>query len=478
MNKAQLLLVLNTLTPAERARWTDFVGSPYFTRNTYLRALNDSLASHANPGGSLDKRAVFQQVYGPYAVFDVLKLNNLISDLLELLQQFLALRRWEQETAARQLLLADELLERDLAQVGKTVLAKAANTMAKQKDVSIDRQRAEQRWWEVAERLYSRQSGRNLGEHLARVADALDIRLVLEKLRLGCVMLSRNSLAVVEAYYRPRWLDQIRQWAIETPLLYEHPAVRTYLQALDLLENPDTDHFEAFKSQLEATYPCFPPDELRELYQYALNYCIRAINDGRPNAYQDAWNLYRTLLERGILSRRGRMSQWTYKNIATAGLRAGAFEWTEAFIRQYRASLAPEVRDNAFAFNLAALYFEQHRYGPALRTLQGVEFTDFTYHLGAKIIQLKSYFLLGEAEALESLLSATEKVLRRNRSLSQYGRTANLNFLRALRLLHRRMPVRAGRPSAQRKNRVAALRVELETLHPLANKDWLLSVLS
>ena len=125
---------------------------------------------------------------------------------------------------------------------------------------------------------------------------------------------------------------------------------------------------------------------------------------------------------------------------------------------------------------MAALYFEQHKYDQALKALQNVEFTDFSYHLSAKIIQLKSYYLLGEGEALEALLTATEKLLRRNRSLSQYGRSANLHFLKALRLLHRRLPVRPGRPPADWARRALAVRREWENLQPLANREWLMQV--
>ena len=41
-----------------------------------------------------------------------------------------------------------------------------------------------------------------------------------------------------------------------------------------------------------------------------------------------------------------------------------------------------------------------------LQQLQDVEFTDTSYHLGAKIIQLKSYFELEETEAFYSLIKA------------------------------------------------------------------------
>ncbi|MBL7776273.1 MAG: hypothetical protein JNK89_09750, partial [Saprospiraceae bacterium] len=211
--------------------------------------------------------------------------------------------------------------------------------------------------------------------------------------------------------------------------------------------------------------------------QYALNYCIRRINAGQPEAYAEALALYQTLLDRGVLLRQGRLSQWTFKNITTAGLRSGAFAWTEQFLNHYRALLPPSEQENAYAYNLAALYFEKEQYTATLLTLQNVEFTDFSYHLGAKIMQLKSYYLLDETEALQALLEATQQLLRRNRSLSAFGKTANLNFIRMLRLLLQWKHGGDTRAPVKHRQQQAQLLDKMERLQPLANKDWLQDML-
>ncbi|MCK6692173.1 MAG: hypothetical protein L6Q97_08735, partial [Thermoanaerobaculia bacterium] len=431
MHRTKLIEALRALHTRERTRWRQYVHAGFFNKHEDLRRLADYVLSFAPAFASehLDKRVVWQHVFGPESPCQELKLNNLISDLYELLLGYLAYTGYETNLPEQQLLAANALLDRNLSAQAGHVLERARTLLDRQPAQTARRQFLEIRWWESAEILDSRQSRRIAGQHLLCQAEANDLAFVLEKLRLGAAMLNRHGLAVLQAEERPRWLPAIRQWCAEEPLLSEHPAVRVYLAALELLENPAPDHFSALNALLDQHHAVFGPEELAALYQYALNYCIRRINDGHPEAYREALDLYRTLLDRNVLLRQGRLSQWTYKNITTAGLRSGAFAWTEQFLHQYRDALPPAEQENAFAYNMAALNFEKQNFPATLLTLQNVEFTDFTYHLGAKILQLKCYYLLDETEALTALLEATRQLLRRNRSLSPFGKTANLHFL-------------------------------------------------
>jgi hypothetical protein len=479
MRKTKLLDTLRALNTRERTWWREYVHSDFVNKHTALRALADYTLAHAPDfsADALDKCRVFAHLFGAETPFDEFKINNLVSDLYELLLRFLAYTVQDAEPIERQLAAADALLARNLDAQASGVLARCRLLLDRRPDQTARRQFLELRWWEATELLDSRRARRIASEHLYRQAEANDIAFVLEKLRLGAAMLSRHGLAVLQADERPRWLPAIRQWCVEEPMLAGLPAVQVYRAALDLLERPAADTFTTLTEALDAHYTLFGKDELAALYQYALNYCIRCINDGQNGAYPQALALYRAALNRDVLLRQGRLTQWTYKNITTTGLRSGAFDWTERFLHEYRDRLPPAERDNAFAYNLAALFFEKKAFDATLQTLQNVEFTDFTYHLGAKILQLKSYYLLGETEALHALLDAAKQLLRRNRSLSAFGKTANLNFLRLLRQVHVwKEGERRVSPDRQKTQRLALRNKALQT-QPLANKEWLLEIL-
>jgi len=479
MRQTKFTETLRALSVRERSRWRAYVWSDFCNRHKTLRALCDRVLAHAPDfDASLQKRIVYVQIFGTKEVYNELKFNNLLSDLYELLQDWLALERYWANPLEQQRQRVSAFLDRHLDQQAAAALDKyrALLNRAPERNAEWYRHAAHQE--EAAETLHSRQPRRSDSPHLLHQAQNAQYAHALEKLQLGVALRSRSQLAVMQAGENSFLYDELQTIRSNHDLLDTLPAARCYLAAYDLLETPSPDTFQALTSILESFYLCLGKDELSSLYQCGLNYCIRRINAGQANAYADALTLYRTLLERGLLLQQGgRLSQWAYKNIATTGLRTGAFEWTEQFLHQYREALPQRERENAFAFNLATLYFEKQELARTLQTLQNVEFTDFSYHVGAKILQLKTFYLLGEEDALASLLATTEQLLRRDKTLSAFGKATNLNFLRMLRKVSK-WKMKKARLSAQKaKKERSMLLDQINALQPVANKDWLLKVL-
>lgn len=480
MRQTKLVETLQTLSVRERNRWRQYVWSDFCNRHKALRILCDVVLADASlQEESLQKPVVFAKVFGPGESYQELKFNNLISDLYELLMDWLALERYWADPLEQQRQRTLAFLERNLDRQAASALEKYRMLLngAPQRNTEWYRHAAQLE--EAAETLHSRQPRRADSPHLLNQMQHVHYAQTLENLRISLALRSRSQLAVIQSGENASLNNELSIIREDHVLLDALPAARTYLAAYDLLEKPSSETFITLRSILEANYQLFEKEELASLYQCALNHCIRRINGGQPDAYTDALALYRTLLERGLLLQHGgRLSQWAYKNIATTGLRTGAFEWTEQFLYTYREALPPAERDNAFAFNLASLYFEKQEFALTLQTLQNVEFTDFTYHVGAKILQLKTFYLLQEYDTLISLLATTEQLLRRDKTLSSFGKATNLNFLKMFRQLCK-LDMKRNRLSAPkaRKER-QALFDKVDTLQPVANKDWLLKILS
>ncbi len=479
MRQTKLVETLRTLTARERNRWRQYVWSDFCNRHKALRTLCDVVLAHAPSfDETLQKHPVFAQIFDPDAPYEDLKFNNLVSDLYELLLDWLALERYWADPLEQQRQRALALLDRNLDKQAASALEKyrALLDRAPQRNANWYRHAAQLE--EASETLQSRQPRRADSPHLLLQAQNTHHAHALEKLQLGVALRSRSQLAVIQSGENAFLYDELQTIRGDQALLATLPAACTYLAAYDLLETPSSETFLALTTALEDHHLLFEKDELASLYQCALNHCIRRINAGQPDAYADALALYRSLLDRGLLLQHGgRLSQWTYKNIATTALRTGAFEWTEQFLHQYRESLPPDERDNAFAFNLATLYFEKQELALTLQTLQNVEFTDFTYHFGAKILQLKTFYLLNEDIALTSLLATTEQLLRRDKTLSAFGKATNLNFLRMLRRASKWKMKKARWTSHKSKRERQVLLEKVAALQPMANKDWLLKIL-
>ena len=139
--------------------------------------------------------------------------------------------------------------------------------------------------------------------------------------------------------------------------------------------------------------------------------------------------------------------------------------------------MLPEIRENAFTYNLAAYHYAKGDYASALIQLHNVDFTDPSYHLGAKIIQLKSYYELDETEALYSLVEAFQKYLSRNRQISDYRKRANKNLIKLTKKIYKFRMEQSTLRISNLKTKLKQLHQLIEETEPLANKSWLKEVL-
>lgn len=471
MYNSKFINLLLCLSPRETSRFRELANSPFFNKNEKLRTLIDFCLSFAPDyqGEGLSKEAAHQSLFGK-APYHELRLNNLLSDALQLVYQLLVQLELEKRGPLQHRLELHALLDRRADKHLRHSSQRLQKISARLPHRSYQYQYQSLELAQLQDRYALLLSPRRFSPHLQNSSDALDRYYWCNKLRMACDMANRNR--AINADYQCHFLETLlARFRQQPPLLAESPALQTYYQALMMLSSEEERHYRALRELLSLHHGVFSLEELQDLYDYAQNYCVKQINSGHATFYSDILALYKEMLDRQILLRQGYLTQWSYINIVTAGIRLKAFEWTEQFVHTYRGQLDPEVQANVFNYSLAALQFEQQEYLAALRTLQGVEFSDAFYHMAAKIIQLKSYYELEEEEALFSLLEASRKYIKRNQQLSTYQKQSNANFLR---MIVRLQKLRS-KPSSSRQTATAAARLlsRIDEQPHLANKEWL-----
>lgn len=468
MQRSRLVAVLKTLDLKARTRFLAYVSAPFFNKNEKVSRLCTYILQYApdfeHP--RLQKNAVYAHVFQREGYAE-LPLNNVISDLLQLLYDFLAYQRYQAQPHFKRELLLAELLDREL--YGEVERFAEKTAPVQHYETYLHAYRLHEKWDEAA----IAKGKRGYNEHLQYSADALDLYYYCNKLRIACDMASRN--AVIQAGYECHFLPEVLAWLEQNTALVEAaPILQVYLQALQMLSETDqTGHYFALKNLLAQHIALFSRQELQSLYHYCLNYCVRQINSGQSAFYREVLDLYKLLLQENILLQNGHLSQWAYNNIITAGIRLREYDWTEEFIQRYREYLQPEVQHNAYTYNLATLFYEKGEFANALQQLQNVEFTDAFYHLSAKIIQMKSYYALNETEPFMALLEATRKFLSRNHQLSDYQKKSNANFVKLSRKLYQLRQCKALVSARNFHQRSADLLGQVQRMQPLSNKDWL-----
>ena len=472
MENTKLIHLLKTLSSRELFRFGEYVYSPFFNKNKKVIQLCELVLKHA-PGyfhQSLEKQNTYQLIFGKN-IYNELQLNNVISDLLQLLYDFIAQIHFEKEKIKQKEFLLKELaiaLEKDNSSHFEKTVRRYRQLQKQNPHRSFDFFEKEKILYDELDQYTQTKIKRQYDENLQLVNDNLDLSYFINKFRVACDMTSRNI--VINANYKSHFLEEILKHFHETKHLQNEPALKVYHKTLQMLQGNGEERFYFdLKKLLEEHFSIFPKSEIFTLYNYALNFSIQKINSGKDEFYQEILELYKVLLDKEIILHNNTLSQWTYKNIVTTAIRLKEFEWTEQFINEYKSIVPHDEQDNAYAYNLAVWYHAQNDFRNALFQLQGVEFTDTNYHLGAKIIQLKSYYELDEDEAFFALLEAFKKYILRSKDLSDYRKKANAHFLRIAKKVFQ-LKLKRDKNFIQKKKNVNKLLGELE---PIANKGWL-----
>lgn len=304
-------------------------------------------------------------------------------------------------------------------------------------------------------------------ESLRTLAYHTDVAYLTHRLRLICLELAQRNVyragdedplhrVVTQLAERPEWSDL--------------PGIATYRMAARMLAQPEENkHFLALKQILKEVESVFSTDEMRELYMFCINHCIRRANSGERQMENELLQLYRQALEAGHLFENGLLSRFTYHNIVAAGLRCGELNWVAQFIQQYNRFLEEKYRDSSLNFNQARLDYARKRFDSVLTLLQKANYRDPLLNLAAKTLLLKTYYDQGEYDLLQSHLDAMRNYIHRKKVIG-YHRTNYLNIIRFTeRMLY---PEILDRPTRE------ALRREIEQETVLTEKEWLLGYLS
>jgi tetratricopeptide (TPR) repeat protein len=459
MNK--LAQTIATFSKAETRQFERFLQSPYFNQREDVVVLFHWLLEFPkSPPGE----PTFARVY-PGEPFDASKLRLTMSYLQKQAELFLACQRWRNHPASVATGVVQELRHRGLENHFKDALRQAKQTLEQQPVRNSDYHMGiGQVLWEEA-RFESQRNPTEI-KYLAQLSDHADLWWVLQKLRYLC--LNRMQLIMYKMEEHLPLRAEVESIVHQQDML-QHNAVAAWFYCLKMLEEPTSAaHFEQFKGAFLGHNQLFHHDETRDLYLFALNYCIRRVNAGERQFFHDIMGFYKDGLQKEYILDNGILSRSTYHNIVAAGLQTQEYEWVEQFIHRYQNFLERTYRDSSFSFNKARLEFARKNYGEALLLLQRSHYYDPLLNLAAKTMSLKIYYELGEYELLKAHLDALKNYIRRKVTIG-YHRTNYLNLIKyTLKLIGL---------NRQNQKEVATLRQKVQNEVVLTERNWILAQL-
>lgn len=457
MKLQKLSLTVRSMNKAEQRRFGQFLRSPYFNQRQDVILLYEAMLE--DPALTADSA---QTRVSPGQELSLQNWRLLQSYLQKLADQFLALEHWQATTGAPEIELARSYRKRGLKRhfQDATQLARQALEQPALRNSDYFIHQTELLWEEA--RFITPQDP-EVEDYLTRLSAYSDYIWLSQKLQYLCLHTAfRTRFNTTRSLSLRAEAEEILRHSDFS----EVPAISTWYYCLKMLEAPENpEYFIQFKQLLLEFGQIFHADEIRDLFLFAINYCIRKVNEGQADIFHDIMDFYKDGLQKGHLFENGALSHFTYFNIVAAALHIRDYDWTEQFIHQYRNNLERSYRDSAFSFNLARLEFARKRYDAALRQLQNSNYHDPLLSMAGKTIAMKIYYELREFEVLEAHLEALIKYIRRKPGLG-YHRNNYLNLARFTQKLIRLNP----------KDRAEAdqLRLKIEGEKMLTEREWLL----
>jgi hypothetical protein len=458
LQKSKAQILFRSLTPSEQIQFTKFLTLQGPASDHLVRLHKALQVSETDP------EKIWQRVFPKRSFHDGI-MRKYLSDLAKVLEDYMIYRSLRNRPDERTSLLLDELLNRELDKEFLRTWKQAAVRSGQVQDPSFYFNRHE---LAAKKNRFISSTGTRTDETLLQeAADQLDQYYLISKLKYYCEMISVGN--VLEIEYEILLMDEILDHLSQRK--YDNaPAVAIYYHIVRMLTaQDDAVHYKELKTLLLANGETFSTPELKEMYTYAINYCIKQINLGKTEFLQESFELYKWSLTQGILFEKNHLTPWSYKNIVTVGLRLNEFEWVEWFIHEYIESIARPYRENAYTYNMAKLAFEQNDYDKVLELLQQVEYDDVFYNLDSKAMLLKTYFELDEVDALFSLIDSFRLFLHRNKVISTTHKRNYLNLVRYVKRATRLIP--------GDKSRVQRLRRDVQRTGQVADINWLLGQL-
>jgi hypothetical protein len=425
INESKTLFYLNSLNNSEKKELEDFISSPYFNKNEQLLLLFRELME--TPPGKLNDEKIFRKATGK--MYEEKKFRHLLSGLNLLIEEYFSVKKWETHTDLKKQLLIENLHEKKLhkyvQQHQQTLLYTTEQNHLQDSDFLGVKLQSE----EISFKFASEHDNRSVDSRLQKLSDSIDTYYLAKKLKYACEMINRRN--VLQVSYNIHFIEEIKLFLKDSQFLHV-PAVSLYYHILNSLLNPQEEkHYRQLKNGLITHRHAFSGNELRDMFTFAQNYCIRQLNTGKANYLEELFHNYEFLLKEKIIITDNHLSQFDFKNIVVIALRLHKFDWVKKFISEYLVYLPAAERRNAEVYNLSRLYYSSGEIKKALKLMQNVEFTDIYYHLDAKVLLIKIYYDTNAFESLMPLFTSFNNYLKRNRKVSEYQQLSYQNFLKA-----------------------------------------------
>ena len=474
MAQSKIIQYISAFSPKKQERFRQFVNSPYFNQHKKTRELLDVLIKQLKrKKPKISKEELFLQLY-PKESYDEQKIFNVLSYLKKMYQKFLACEYIEEKDDRMELLTLEAAFKNPES---STILKNRAKQL--EKKLEQPQQKDTKYYYTNFKINYllgfheNEYTGKDKQVVLQKMLDHFDRYYIAEKLKMCCLLHANTMTSNVD--YEFNFLSQLLKYVEEKwEKFSDSVVIRTYYNILMAQMNPSDKYYSKLTNIFKNELNLLCLDDQKNLYDAARNYCVYRINEGKLNYTEDLFQLYQEGVRNKMLIVNGFISEWEYKNITTLGSALGKFDWIEKFLENYKQYLPTDKRENAYSYNRANLFFHKQQYDKAQETLVQVQFSDVKYHINGTILLLRTYYKMGDTEALLSSIETFRIFIMRNKEMPTSQKRGFTNFLR----FKKKLALIKHNAEYESKQNVALkiekLKKDIDTTDQVFNRHWLL----
>lgn len=472
MKDRKITAALIQLSVYELNSFNKYINSPYFNVNEsiskYLELILDWIKK-GNTNDDIPNEELWNKVYGdiPYQNQKFLKLN---SDLVKLLEDFLAQQEYDHMLSLRTNLKLEGVRKRGIEKLYNGIIGELERLEKMEVNQSVEYYYTK---YQIERGLFNLKTENEKKNakfeietelNINKISENLDYFYIAEKLRLYCTLLSWKKM-----YQLDIDMDNM-DWVLTSAKQNKMDGIPP-IQIYDKMQNTyvdgdNTSHYYELRQIMNKYIHLFPKEEVKEIYATAISYCINKVNKGDLNFQRETFNIYKETIDQSVIIINNEISPTTFRNIVFFALRVGEFDWAENFIFEYSKYIDEKYRANAVEFSLARLEFYRKDFNKVLDHLNKVTYEDVWYNLGSKSLLIFTYYELDETDALESLLQAFKMYIRREKSLTIDRKDTYLNLIKfTLNLM---------KLTYKDKDKLTKLKTEITNTKGVVSKPWLL----
>lgn len=464
-SQSKLFELLRGFTKEEFKRFGLFVKSPFFNKSKTLEKLYGFFKKNLNRLDSpkITKENISSVIY-PGEKYDDANVRKLLSNFTKLAEEFMLQTVLSEKSYERGNLLAEgyyhkhivKFAEQEINELRKNYL----NTGFRDSDYYRNMYETERIFFALKSSAM-----KNPEEQINKASFLVDLYYISVKLLHFYTILNLKLHYNKQVNFDSWAFDDIVRFIEKhrNELEKKHKSLYADYLSVKMMLNPDNAApFETLASFISVNRNYFVSTEKHRMYIYLYNHSLYRYNKGYVSSPREVFGVIKEMESENVPLWHYFAFHMYYVNAVKYSSSLTEYRWAEEFMKNRREKIQGEIRDETFSLAMANYYFSKKDYANAMKYLVNVDYPNYSFYLGAKIMLIKIYWELSETEGVLSAIDAVRKFLQRKELIPERLMESATNFINCVSKL----------ADPEAKDKTFEIRKILEKQMSTSEKQW------